>query len=109
MLIANTMEIYHFISTKNDESKEFVKYVTSIFKHRSSLKSYINKGFLNCEILANPERFLVRYDNLGKSYVVDASLDDFQVSENGQITSVLHSALWKRLSKSNRLDFEASR
>jgi hypothetical protein len=109
MLIANTMEIYHFISTKNDESKEFVKYVTSIFKHRSSLKNYINKGFLNCEILANPDRFLVRYDNLGKSYVVDASLDDFQVSENGQITSVLHSALWQRLSKSNRLDFEASR
>ena len=96
-LIVNTMEIYRVISTKDDGSRDFISYVTSILRHRSSLKNYINKGFRGCEILANPERYEVLYDAALKAYSVKAALSDFRVSEGGRLVPLEDSSLWEDL------------
>lgn len=96
-LIANTMEIYRSISTKDEENADFIKYVTSILKHRSSLKNYINKGFSECSSLANPERFVVSYDNNSKSYILNASTSDFRMDTGDGVTTIQESSLWKSL------------
>ena len=96
-LIINTMEIYRSVSTKDDESPEFVRYVASILRHRSSLKNYINKGFASCEILANRERFEVSYDAESKSYSVNAGLSDFLIGAGADALPLKDSSLWKSL------------
>ncbi len=96
-LIINTMEIYRCVSTKDDESPEFVKYAANILKHRSSLKNYINKGFRACKILANPERFEVIYDGKSRAYLVNASPSDFRIRIGDKSCSLKDSHLWKSL------------
>ena len=96
-LIINTMEIYRSVSTKDDDSPEFIKYVASILRHRSSLKNYINKGFAACEILANRERFEVSYDAESKSYSVNAVMSDFLIGAGADAIPLKDSSLWKIL------------
>ena len=96
-LIINTMEIYRVVSTKDDESPEFINYAENILKHRSSLKNYINKGFETCDILANRERFLVSYDGKSKSYSVNAGLSDFLIGAGADVIPLKDSSLWKSL------------
>ncbi len=96
-LIVNALEIYGRISTKDDGSPEFVRYVANILRHRSSLKNYVNKGFRSCGVLAGPGRFEILYDGRSRSYMVNASPSDFIVDAGAGAVSLKDTVLWRSL------------
>ena len=72
-VILDTITIYGTFSTKDSGRKDFLEYIQSILRHRSSLKTYINSGFASTRKLATPERFMVRFDPDSQTYSVSAS------------------------------------
>ena len=100
-VILDTIAIYRSFSTKDSGNKDFLEYVQSILRHRSSLKTYINTGFASARKLANPEHYLVSFNPDTKTYSVSASPSLFNVTSEG--SSSIHltdSSLWKAASLS---------
>lgn len=98
VLIYNTIKIYESLSTKDNQSRSFLKYIISILQHRSSLKNYINTGFGNAVRLANKEQYYVQFNALAKTYFlsINSSLF-FHINEDGKHEAITESKLWKSL------------
>ena len=96
-IILDTITIYSTFSTKDCQKKDFLEYILSIIRHRSSLKTYINSGFVSVRKLANPEHFMVRFDPDAQTYSVTASPSLFTSSLEGSCVPLTDSQLWKTL------------
>ena len=95
-VILVTIAIYRSFSTKDSGKKDFLEYVQSILRHRSSLKTYINTGFASARKLANPEHYMVRFAPDTKTYSVSTSPSLFTVTSGGSSSVPLtDSPLWK--------------
>ena len=97
LLIYNTITIYQSVSTKDEQKSNYLSYICSILNHRSSLKTYINKGFSEIDGLANPEQYHVRFDKEFNTYRVDASASLFFCRQDGKRIPLSSSTLWKGL------------
>ena len=98
-LVYNAVVIYSAVSSKEASGRKFLGYIESMFRNRSSLKNYINKGFADSGALADPERYCVSFDSESKSYGIAADIASFRVysdlvREVGMLSS---SDLWRRL------------
>ena len=98
-LVYNAVVIYSAVSSKEASGRKFLGYIESMFRNRSSLKNYINKGFADSGALADPERYCVSFDSESKSYGIAADIASFRVysdlaMEAGMLSS---SDLWRRL------------
>ena len=96
-LIYNIITIYQSISTKDEQKPTFLSYVQSILNHRSSLKTYINKGFSEIEGLANPEQYHIVFDKEFNLYRTNASTSLFYCKEDGVRIPVRDSSIWGKL------------
>ncbi len=98
-VILNTISIYRSVSTKDSQKKDFLEYVQSLLRHRSSLKTYINSGFASARKLANPEHFMIRFDPDTKTYSVSASPSLFTVTSECYSSTVplTKSPFWKAI------------
>jgi len=98
-LLYDLILLYSTLSNKSPDNQAFYNYIRSIIQHRSSLKNYINKGFLAVPHLANHEQYCVDYNNDTKSYVIRASAAMFgiQTHANGTFIPLIDSYLWKKL------------
>ncbi len=102
-VILDTITIYSTFSTKDSGRKDFLEYIQSILRHRSSLKTYINSGFASARKLANPEHFMVSFDANAQTYSVDASPSLFTISsESSSTVPLTDSPLWKAIILSTR-------
>jgi hypothetical protein len=96
-LIYNTLTIYQSVSTKDVQKPNFLSYICSILNHRSSLKTYVNKGFSDIPGLANPEQYHIRFDKEFNIYCLSISSSLFYCEENGKRIALTASQLWKAL------------
>lgn len=98
LLIFNTISIYQAVSTKNEQKENYLAYIHSIISHRSSLKTYVNKGFSSITGLSNPEQYFIKFDKEFNSYSIGASASLFHIVESkGQIVPLSHSLFWQFL------------
>lgn len=98
-LIRNIVIIYSRLSTKDPESESFIGYVTTIIRHRSTLKNYINNGFRSASHLSDKEAYCVRFDQETKSYAVSADVSLFSVyEEDGDTVPLAGCRMWNILS-----------
>ncbi|MBR5104377.1 MAG: TerB family tellurite resistance protein [Bacteroidales bacterium] len=97
-LIYNAVVIYSVISGKDTASRKFLGYIESIFRNRSSLKNYVNKGFSEQTKLADAGLFSITFDQPSKTYSVAAGLQSFRVpAPSGVSSSLGTSDFWLRL------------
>ena len=97
-LISNTIDIYQALSTKDDQRSSFLSYIVSILSHRSSLKTYLNKGFSSIRELSDKELYYVSFDKETNSYHLDISLSMFSIMEDSaRPISLSKSRFWSRL------------
>lgn len=97
-VIYNTIRIYKAISTKDEQSPVFLSYISSILSHRSSLKTYINKGFSSVQELSDQEMYFVGFDRQTNAYKVGIGLSMFLVVEEDSCPIPLaDSRFWKGL------------
>ena len=98
-LIYNAVIIYSAVSSKEATGRKFLGYIESMFRNRSSLKNYINKGFSDSATLAEPERYCVSFDSESKSYAISADIAAFRVSagHSREARMLSSSDLWRRL------------
>lgn len=96
-VISDTIKIYRSISTKDEQNPNFLSYITSILAHRSSLKTYLNKGFGSIRELSDKEMFYVSFDKETNSYSVGIGLSMFQIKEGGKTIPLSDSHFWKSL------------
>lgn len=98
-LLYNIIKIYSYISTKDTDDAAFLKYILNILQHRSSLKNYINNGFMAVAQLANKEQYCIAFNNVTKSYYVPISPSMFEIVDNyNQVAQKLSvSTFWKEL------------
>lgn len=97
-VIYNTIQIYKAISGKDEQSPVFLSYISSILSHRSSLKTYINKGFSSVPELLNHEMYFVGFDRQADAYKVGIGLSMFLVAEEaGHPAPLADSRFWKGL------------
>ena len=97
-LIYNAAVVYSMISGKETASRKFLGYIESIFRNRSSLKNYVNKGFSEQVKLADAGLFSISFDQSAKTYSVAAGLQAFRVSDAYGTTVPLESSdFWLRL------------
>lgn len=97
-VIYNTIRIYKAISTKNEQSPVYLSYICSILSHRSSLKTYINKGFSSVQELSNQDMYFVGFDKQANAYKVGIGLSMFLViEEDARPTPLADSRFWKGL------------
>lgn len=98
-LVYNAVVIYSAVSSKEASGRKFLGYIESMFRNRSSLKNYINKGFADSGALADPERYCVSFDSESKSYGIAADIASFRVySDLAREVGMLSSSdLWRRL------------
>ena len=80
ILIYNASVIYSEISGKEASSRKFLGYIESIFRNRSSLKNYVNKGFSEQVKLADAGLFSISFDQMTKRYSVAVGLQSFRVT-----------------------------
>lgn len=99
ILIYNTIIIYSSLSTKDIEDKSFLKYILNIFQHRSSLKNYINNGFMAISQLANKEQYCVNFNSSLKNYFIpiNPSMFAFVDSKNKSSKKLTDSSFWEQL------------
>ena len=96
--IYNAVVIYSVISGKETSSRKFIGYIESIFRNRSSLKNYVNKGFSEQTKLADAGLFSITFDQASKTYSVAAGLQSFRVSDPSGVPSMLETSdFWNRL------------
>lgn len=93
-LIFNTITIYQSISTKDEQKPKYLSYIGSILNHRSSLKTYVNKGFSDIPGLANPEQYHIKFDKEFNIYHLPISSSLFYTNEGGQRLPLTASPLW---------------
>lgn len=99
ILIYNIIKIYSFISTKDTDDTAFLKYILNILQHRSSLKNYVNNGFMSVARLANKEQYCIAFNNVTKSYYVPISPSMFEIVDyyNQFAQKLSSSKFWKEL------------
>ena len=78
-LIYNACVIYAVVSGKEVSSRKFLGYIESIFRNRSSLKNYANKGFSELDKLADADMFSISFDASAKTYSIAAGLQSFRI------------------------------
>jgi hypothetical protein len=97
-LIYNALTIYGEISTKDVLCPQYLGYISSLLRHRSSLKNYINNGFSSVEKLSSPGRYCIRFDKDIKAYSIQTSLSSFFFQTlDGEVIPLTESNLWKQL------------
>lgn len=97
-VIFNAIRIYRSISTKDGDHPGFLSYIVSILSHRSSLKTYLNKGFDAVRELAAPSLYHVRFDRETHSYQVGIDRSMFLVDEGpGGPVPLSESRFWRSL------------
>lgn len=96
-LIYNTITIYQAVSTKDEQKSNYLSYICSILNHRSSLKTYANKGFSKIEGLSNPEQYSIKFDKEFNTYRIEASESLFFCMTDGNRSPLTESLLWKKL------------
>ena len=79
VLIYNAYVIYSVVSGKETSSRKFLGYIESIFRNRSSLKNYANRGFAELEKLADVDMFSISFDASAKTYSIAAGLQSFRI------------------------------
>lgn len=79
VLIYNAYVIYSVVSGKETSSRKFLGYIESIFRNRSSLKNYANRGFAELEKLADADMFSISFDASAKTYSIAAGLQSFRI------------------------------
>ena len=98
ILIYNAVVIYSMISGKETSSRKFLGYIESIFRNRSSLKNYVNKGFSEQVKLADAGLFSISFDQAAKTYSVAAGLQRFRIADAyGTHSPIDASDFWSRL------------
>lgn len=99
VLLYNLITIYTKLSSKMPTAKNFLKYIESILKHRSSLKNYINNGFAAVPGLANSEQYMVKFDRESRLYYLTIKEQFFNVMHGASevATPLSQSKLWSRL------------
>ena len=97
-VIFDAIRIYRAVSTKDEENPEFLSYITSILSHRSSLKTYVNKGFSSVQDLSDKEMYFIEFDRRTNSYKVGIGLSMFLIEEGVGVPHPLsESSFWKAL------------
>ena len=96
-LIYNIITIYQSISTKDEQKPSYLSYIMSILNHRSSLKTYINKGFSDIDGPANPDQYHIVYDKEFNLYRTHASVSLFYQEEDGVRKPLQQSSLWAEI------------
>ncbi len=97
-VILDTITIYSSFSTKDSQKKDFLEYIQSILRHRSSLKTYINSGFASARKLATPEHFMIRFNADAQTYSVAASPSLFASTFDSPTPKPLtETTLWQSL------------
>ncbi len=97
-LIYNLLVVYDTISTKDVSKAKFIGYLYKIIHYRSSLKNYINKGFLAVPHLAGKEKYCICFDLISKCYRVPIGHSMFFVEQNsGNFVSFAKSDLWRKM------------
>jgi hypothetical protein len=97
-IIYNTVKIYEALSSKETDRQQFLSYIESILSHRSTLKNYLNKGFMEVDSLANKEMYLVNFDRETSSYSVGIGLTMFLIQgRKGDWSPLSESPLWRTL------------
>lgn len=96
-LIYNTITIYQSLSTKDEQKENYLKYISSILRHRSSLKTYINTAFSKAEGLAAPQQYHITFDKEFNLYRINASIDLFFKNEDGIRAPLKKSIFWKTI------------
>lgn len=92
------IKIYRVISTKDVMSPSFLSYISSILSHRSSLKTYINKGFASVKELSNPGMYFIEFDRTSNAYRLNIGLSMFLMEVTpGQSVPLQESVFWKSL------------
>lgn len=97
IVIYNAIVIYSCISTKDCGSVKFLDYIENIFSHRSSLKNYINKGFMAMSRLADSEKYRISYDGSVRTYNINAEISSFMMETDGAYIPLCRSGLWEML------------
>lgn len=97
LLIFNTIVIYQYISTKDDNKGNYLSYISSILSHRSSLKTYVNKGFSEIDGLSNPEQYHIQFDKKYNCYFVAADVSLFSIREGKNILPLSESNIFRLL------------
>ena len=93
LLLYNTIKIYGSLSTKDSQERSFLRYVSNILQHRSSLKNYVNKGFAEAVRLANKEQYFICFNPSTKSYYLSVSPSLFFHGD----TPLESTPLWKQM------------
>ncbi|MBO5942154.1 MAG: TerB family tellurite resistance protein [Bacteroidales bacterium] len=97
-LIYNACVIYSEVSGKETSSRKFLGYIESIFRNRSSLKNYANKGFFELNKLADADKFLISFDSSAKTYGISAELQTFRMRTlAGTDVTLDKTDFWQRL------------
>ena len=97
-IIFNTIRIYRSISTKDEQKENFLSYIISILSRRSSLKTYLNKGFGSVEGLLDKELYYVLFDKAANSYRVSIGMSMFLIEDvPGRVIPLVESNFWKSL------------
>ena len=96
-IIYDTIRIYQNVSTKDEQKANFLSYIISILSHRSSLKTYLNKGFGSVRDLSNKDIYFVSFDKESNSYRIGIGLSMFQIDEGGVTVPLIDSSFWKSL------------
>ena len=97
-VIYNTIRIYRAISTKDERHPRFLSYISSILSHRSTLKTYLNKGFDSIQELSDKHLYHVRFDRAGNAYCLGIDRSMFLVRDgNRKAVSLTDTRFWKSL------------
>ena len=99
-LLRNIMTIYESISTKDSSSASFLGYIANIIRHRSSLKSYINKAITSVQGLACKENYCVKFDPAFKYYYLPIDSSYFYMVQplcGSALIKLEDSELWRKL------------
>lgn len=96
-IIYNTIRIYQNVSTKDEQKANFLSYIVSILSHRSSLKTYLNKGFGSVNELSNKDIYFVSFDKESNSYRVGIGVSMFQIREGDVNVPLAESSFWMAL------------
>ena len=94
----NAFLIYQAISTKDVQKTSFLNYLLNIFQHRSSLKTYVNKGFASVPKLSDKEQYNISFDSEFGAYkvAVSPSLFDMKLPD-GRIVPICDTGFWESL------------
>lgn len=97
-VVYDTIRIYRSISTKDERSPRFLSYIASILSHRSTLKTYLNKGFDSVQELSDKQMYHVRFDSETDTYRLGIGLSMFLIEEGGRDpVSLSESRFWQSL------------